>query len=390
MRRGCPDPSFGWRRPYHGGRPPWWPEGEPWPPSGRPATEAWRRMRARFLRRAVLFIAAVVVFATALSFFVQWTMHAALHLGPAMPGGPPGWMFVRPLFVALVIFVLAVAFGGSRAVRRMAGPVEDVLAAFGRAADGDFAARVAEQGPPEARILAHAFNSMAERLQREDEQRRDLLTDISHELRTPLAVLQGILEGMLDGVYPRDNEHLAMSLEETRTLARLIEDLRALATAERAALQLTRAPLDLRDPARDAVASFGDQAAADGVALALADEAGPPPVVDADAERIRQVLNNLIGNALRYTPRGGAVTVRARAAGDRVELIVEDTGTGISPEDLPHVFDRFYKAKDSRGSGLGLAIVKSLVDAHGGTASAERRPGGGTSIKIVLPRRGAA
>ena len=347
-------------------------------------------MRARFMRRAVFFIAAIVVFTTLLSSLVQWTMRAVLHVGPPWAGGPPGWAFLHPLLIALVIFVLVITFGGPRAVRRMAGPVEDVLAALGRAADGDFAARVPEQGPPEARTLARSFNTMAERLQREDEHRRALLTDISHELRTPLAVLQGTLEGMLDGVYPRDNEHLAMSLEETRTLARLIEDLRTLATAERAALQLIKAPLDLREVARDAVGSFGDQAAVGGVTLTLAEEAGAAPVVDADAERMRQVLNNLIGNALRYTPRGGIVTVRIRAAGDRVELAVEDSGTGIAPADLPHVFDRFYKSKESRGSGLGLAIVKSLVEAHGGVVSAGSQAGRGTSIKIVLPRAGTA
>lgn len=386
MPRGCPDPPPFWRHRSRGGRPPWWPEDEPWPPRGRPATEAWRRMRARFLRRAAVFIAAIVVFTTVLSSLVQWAMRAVLHVGP---GGPPGWAFLHPLLIALVV-VLVITFGGPRAVRRMAGPVEDVLAALGRAADGDFAARVPEQGPPEARTLARSFNTMAERLQREDERRRDLLTDISHELRTPLAVLQGTLEGMLDGVYPRDDEHLATTLEETRTLARLIEDLRTLATAERAALQLTRTPLDLRDVARDAVAAFGDQAAAGGVTLTLADEAGPPPVVDADAERMRQVLNNLIGNALRYTPRGGAVTVRASSDGNRVGLAVEDSGAGIAPEDLPHVFDRFYKSKDSRGSGLGLAIVKSLVEAHGGEVTAESRAGRGTSIRVVLPRGGRA
>ena len=386
MPRGCPDPPPSWGSRSRGGRPPWWPEDEPWPPSGRPATEAWRRMRARFLRRAAGFIAAMVVFTTVLSSLVQWTMRAVFHIGP---GGPPGWGFFHPLLIALVVFVLVIAFGGPRAVRRMAGPVEDVLAALGRAGDGDFAARVPVQGPPEARTLARSFNTMAERLQREDEQRRDLLTDISHELRTPLAVLQGTLEGMLDGVYPRDNEHLVMSLEETRTLARLIDDLRTLATAERAALQLNRTPLDLRDVARDAVAAFGDQAAAAGVTLTLAAAAGPPPVVDGDAERMRQVLNNLIGNALRYTPSGGIVTVRTRAAGDRVELTVEDSGAGISPADLPHVFDRFYKSKESRGSGLGLAIVKSLVEAHGGAVSAVSQASRGTSITMILPRGGA-
>jgi signal transduction histidine kinase len=232
---------------------------------------------------------------------------------------------------------------------------------------------------------------MAERVQRQEEQRRNLLTDISHELRTPLAVLQGTLEGMLDGIYPRDNEHLAAGLEETRTLARLIEDLRTLATAESAGLRLATAPVDLAELARDALAAFNDQAASAGVTLAFTAEPGPAAIVEADAERMRQVLNNLIGNALRYTPRGGAVKIRTYALGDaRVGLAVEDTGTGISPGDLPHIFDRFYKSKDSRGTGLGLAIAKSLVQAHGGEIAAESEPGRGTAIRIVLPRHDPA
>jgi signal transduction histidine kinase len=297
-------------------------------------------------------------------------------------------VIAHPVLTAGIVVVLVMLLAGPRTYRRMAGPVEDVMAALGRAADGDFSARVPERGSPEGRTLARAFNAMAERLQREDERRRALLTDISHELRTPLAVLQGTLEGMLDGVYARDTEHLALGLEETQTLARLVDDLRTLATAESAGLRLTKAPVDLGVLAKDALAAFRDQAASAGVALAFepADEAGP--VVEADAERLRQVLNNLMSNALRYTPRGGTVRVRCYGVdANRAGLAVEDTGTGIAAGDLPHVFDRFYKTTESRGSGLGLAIAKSLVEAHGGEISAASEPGRGTSMRIVLPRR---
>jgi signal transduction histidine kinase len=294
------------------------------------------------------------------------------------------------LLTAAIVVVLMMLLAGPRAYRRVARPVEDVMAALGRAADGDFSARVPERGSAEGRTLARAFNAMAERLQRDDERRRALLTDISHELRTPLAVLQGTLEGMLDGIYPRDTEHLSVGLEETQTLARLVEDLRTLATAESAELRLTKAPVDLGVLAKDAIAAFEAQASSAGVALALAPEAGPAPVVEADAERLRQVLNNLISNALRYTPRGGTVRVRLYEAGlEHAGVAVEDTGTGIAAADLPRIFDRFYKSKDSRGSGLGLAIAKSLVAAHGGEISAESDPGHGTSIRVILPRRDA-
>jgi signal transduction histidine kinase len=350
-------------------------------------------MRGRYFRRAVLFLVGVVIFTSLVSAAVRWTLRGALPAGG--PPGPHAWgagwaVVAHPLLTAAIVVVLVMLLAGPRAYRRIGGPIEDVMAALGRAADGDFAARVPERGSPEGRTLARAFNAMAERLQREDDRRRALLTDISHELRTPLSVLQGTLEGMLDGIYPRDTEHLALGLEETQTLARLVEDLRTLATAESAALRLTKAPVDLGVLAKDALAAFQDQAASSGVALAFVPGTGPAPVVDADAERLRQVLNNLISNALRYTPRGGTVRVRCYGIDeDRAGLAVEDTGSGIPAGDLPRVFDRFYKSKDSRGSGLGLAIAKSLVEAHGGeiTAESPAAEGRGTLIRIVLPRR---
>jgi two-component system, OmpR family, sensor histidine kinase BaeS len=365
-------------------------------------------MRGRFLRRAVLFFVGVVVFTSIVSAVVRWSLRGVLPAGgpPGPHGWGPGWAVIaHPVLTVLIVVALIMILAGPPAYRRIGGPVEDVMAALGRAADGDFSARVPERGSPEGRTLARAFNTMAERLQRDDERRRALLTDISHELRTPLAVLQGTLEGMLDGVYARDTEHLALSLEGTQTLARLVEDLRTLATAESAALRLTKAPVDLAVLAKDALAAFQDQAAAAGVTLAFVQEAEPAsitswpaspppggptaPVVEADPERLRQVLNNLISNALRYTPPGGTVRVRCyEVDAARAGLAVDDTGTGIPAEDLPHVFDRFYKSKDSRGSGLGLAIAKSLVEAHGGEISAvsPSAAGRGTSVRIVLPR----
>jgi two-component system, OmpR family, sensor histidine kinase BaeS len=334
-------------------------------------------MRRGFFRRAVMFFAAVAVFASLVSALVQWALRGV--------GGPP--VHLHPILIALLVLALVMLFAGPRTYRRMAGPVENVMAALGRTADGDFSVRVPERGSPDGRTLARAFNAMADRLAREDERRRALLTDISHELRTPLAVLQGTLEGMLDGVYPRDNEHLALGLEETQTLTRLVEDLRTLATAESAGLALTKTAADLAALAGDVIGSFTEQARAAGVTLAADAEPGVRLTAEVDPDRIRQVLTNLVGNALRYTPAGGTVRIHGYDAGaGRVGLAVEDTGRGIPPADLPHVFERFYKSKDSRGSGLGLAIAKSLVEAHGGEISAERRPGGGTAIRVVLPR----
>jgi two-component system, OmpR family, sensor histidine kinase BaeS len=376
-----PPPWARWR-----GRPPWWPEDEPWPPAGPRGAGAWQRMRRRFLRRAVLFVTGLIVLTVGVSALALWAATSLLGLLKVSSGWPALGQTVATVILTLVLVVTVVA---GLAFRRMATPVGDLMAALGRVADGDYATRVGEHGPPEARTLIRAFNTMAERLQRQEAQRRGLLMDISHELRTPLAVLQGNLEGMLDGVYPRDDPHLALVLEETQVLARLIEDLHTVTQAESLELRLARSPTDLAEVAGEAIASFRPQAESAGVTLGLLAEPGLPRA-DVDPERIRQVLNNLLSNALRYTPSGGAVRVRCRA-GDAGQLVlsVEDTGGGIPPEQLPYIFDRFYKSKDSRGTGLGLAIAKSLIVAHGGQIAAQSVPGEGTTIRITLPLRAA-
>ncbi len=364
------------------GRPPWWPEGDPWPPPELAGPRAWRRMRQHFFRRALFFFVAVGILAAALSTVFLWGVASLLGI-LRVPPGLAG--FGQAAIAALLALVVAVALFAARGFRRMAAPIGEVMTALERVAGGDYSARVRERGPREAQTLTHAFNAMAERLERQDDQRRGLLMEVSHELRTPLAVLQGNLEGMLDGVYPRDDAHLSSILEETQVLGRVIEDLRMLTLAEGLELRLTRTPTDLAELAREVLASFQAQADAAGVTLLLAAEPAPPPA-EVDPERIRQVLSNLLSNALRYTPRGGEVRVRL-AAGETgpVAVSVEDSGSGIPPEDLPYVFDRFYKSKDSRGTGLGLAIARSLVRAHGGEISAHSVLGQGTAIRFTLP-----
>ncbi|HET9001769.1 MAG TPA: ATP-binding protein [bacterium] len=339
-------------------------------------------MRRHFFRRAVLFFATVVILTVGLSGLLLWgavSLLGILHV-------PAGWAaFGLTTLAVMLLFVLVATALIARAFRRMAAPIEDLMAALGRVADGDYATRARERGPQEVRTLTRAFNTMAERLQRQEEQRRSLLMDISHELRTPLAVLQGNLEGMLDGVYPRDEAHLSLILEETQILARLIDDLRTFSLAESLGLNLVKTMSDLAELARDAIASFRAQAEAAGVTLRL--DAEPDlPIVDVDPERIRQVLNNLLSNGLRYTPAGGTVRVRLAADSRQVVVSVEDTGTGITAEALPHIFDRFSKSKDSRGTGLGLAIAKSLIEAHEGEISAQSVRGEGTAIRFTLPR----
>ena len=242
----------------------------------------------------------------------------------------------------------------------MSRPLDELVDASDKVADGDFSVRVDVKGPPEVRKLLHGFNSMAERLQVNDQQRRNMLADVSHELRTPLTIIQGNVEGILDGMYPADEARLQLVLEETQVLSRLIEDLRTLSLAESGALQLKREPTDLADLIRDTVAGFESQSMSKNVNIELSlDKVDEMHI---DAQRVREVLSNLIGNAVKFSPSGGLINVGLGESGSDPEkealLFVHDNGVGIAPADLPHVFDRFYKSSDSGGMGLGLSIAK--------------------------------
>jgi len=296
-------------------------------------------------------------------------------------GGPPSF---GP-FIGLGIIIVATAFVVRR-IRRTVGPLVDVMDAADRVAQGDYAARVTGSGPKEVSRLISSFNAMAERLDVNETQRRRLFADIAHELRTPLSVIQGNIEGMLDGIYPRDDDHLAPLLDETRVISRLLNDLQTIATAEAGMLQLHREPAAINDLLRDVLAAFTPLATSQGIALVIA---GDPVLVDAniDAVRIRQVLDNLVSNAIRYTPAGGTIRISVHQEGDDVAYTVTDTGKGMDPEEAAHMFERFVKSKDSGGSGLGLAIAKGIVEAHGGTISANSSSGEGTSVRFTLPIR---
>jgi signal transduction histidine kinase len=325
------------------------------------------------------------LFAIAFFGFVGWFV--AGQFGPPI-GGPHRGPFGPPLGFLFVLLLIVGLVAAARSLRGMTVPVAGVMEAAGRLAQGDYTTRVREWGSPEVRSLARAFNEMAERLQSHELQRRNLLAEVTHELRTPLAVIQGNLEGLLDGVYPRDDAHLTPILEEAQILATLIEDLRTLALAETGTLELHREPTDLGPLVAETLATYRPQATAAGVAL---EEQIPDdlPLVDIDPTRIHQVVGNVLSNALRHTGRGGRVRVvvgrEPTAVGERITLSVTDTGTGISAEDLPRIFDRFYRSPDSPGSGLGLAIAKNLVVLHGGEIRAESAPGAGTTVRITLP-----
>jgi signal transduction histidine kinase len=287
-------------------------------------------------------------------------------------------------FIPLTIVVLLLFGTAARGFRRFAAPLGDLIDAAESVEAGDYGVRVRARGPRELRSLATAFNSMSGRLESSERERRRLLADVTHELRTPLTIMQGNLEALLDGVYPADPAHLEPILDETRVLSRLVDDLRTLSLAEAGALTLHREPTDVGQLITDSVASFRIQADAAGIELATALD-GALPQAEIDPVRMREVLSNLLSNALRYTPRGGTVRVGASVADGKLRVTVRDSGPGIAAEALPHIFDRFYKSDESRGAGLGLAIAKSLVVAHGGEIEATSAPGQGTEMRFWLP-----
>jgi signal transduction histidine kinase len=355
--------------------PPWRPSGEPSPPYHRRFVTN-RRRREWFFRRLAFGALALLLITISSMSAAAWLI--AGRIGPADAAAALGLL----LLLFGVGAVMVVVFGG---MRRFASPLHAVMDAADRVAEGDYEVRVREYGPPPMRALAHSFNTMTERLQNADRVRRNVMADVAHELRTPLTVLQGRLEGLIDGVYARDDRQLAELLEETHVLSRLIEDLRTLALSDAGALTLQKEPTDLVDLVREAVRSM--TAEADNKSVTLdARSSVEAAVVDVDPVRIREVLTNLLSNAVRHSRTGSSVTVSVSETGGSVTVAVRDAGEGMSSEELTRIFDRFYKGSASRGSGLGLAIAKSIVTAHGGDIRASSELEKGTTLEFILPR----
>ena len=290
------------------------------------------------------------------------------------------------LLAALASGAIALALGFVL-FRQITSPLSALNIAAQKIAAGDLRQRVAARDGDEIGQLARSFNTMADNLAQQEELRRNMLADIAHELRNPIGVIQSELEAMLDGIVPLNPESVASVHEETVLLTRLVGDLRVLSLAEAGQLKLERAPTDLVTLAQRVVELMQAQAQEKNVTLVV-NAPTAIPNVNVDADRIAQVIRNLVSNALRYTPNDGRVSVQVRAIGETIEINVADNGTGIAPEDLPHVFDRFYRGGKSRSrdsSGLGLAIAKQLVEAHGGRVGVESAIGKGTRFWFTLP-----
>jgi two-component system sensor histidine kinase BaeS len=349
-----------------------------------------RRFRRRFLIGAVLFLVALVGFFLALALAVRgWDGRAHVPDRVSEQSGR------GPSVLVAVAGVVAVVGGGATALAywRISRPVGELLGAAEQVAAGDYDVAVQPDGPRSLRVLTARFNDMARQLAASEDERRRFLADVTHELRTPLAVLQSEVEAQLDGIHPRDDRHLGSLLEEIQRLGHLIDDLHTLALAEAGRMVLHREPVAPATLAEDAVAAHEARAQRSQVGL-RADIAAdlPDEEVEVDPGRIRQVLDNLLVNAIRHTPAGGQVVVRVEpalgagaGAERRVRFTVVDAGPGFRPEQLDHVFERFSQAGDTRGSGLGLSIAHDLVEAHGGTIEAGNDPTtGGATVTFTL------
>ena len=357
--------SHDWRDHSHHFRPPW-----------------RRNRRFIFWRFAVIFGGISILFLAAIGivFYLVITI---------LPSERPRIGMLIPLCGVPLAFMLISFLVGGLAFRRLGTPFADIMSATDAIARGDLSVRLRENTPGELGNLARRFNNMVAELERAEQQRRNLTADIAHELRTPLHIIQGNLEGMLDGVYEPTPENITDILDETRLLARLVDDLQTLSLAEAGQLPLHPTRFLLADLLTDAAAGFESRAAAQSVDLRV-EIPDPSPEISADYDRLNQVLANLLTNALRHTPENGSITLRGETADDGACIIVSDTGAGIPPEDLPYIFDRFWRGDKSRArmegsSGLGLAITKQLVLAHGGTITAASEPGQGTTFTIELP-----
>jgi signal transduction histidine kinase len=325
-----------------------------------------------------------------------------VHARRAFTGLPPGATahleqgFEQAMLLALgiagtVSLLIALAVSWLLA-QRLTRPIRSLARAAERIGAGGYQARVAVPTPgDELAALASAFNRMAQALESTERRRQALLADLGHELRTPLTTLEGYVEGLADGVVAADQEAWTVLQAELVRLRRLVEDLETLSRAEERQLNLRPGPVDPAALVTRAVQAAAPAYQAKGVSL-RASVHRPLPLVSADADRLGQVLGNLLGNALRHTPPGGRVEVAARQSGNEVELSVRDSGEGIPAELLDRVFERFFRVDAARirngggGSGLGLTISRAIVEAHGGRVWASSAgPGRGARLVVRLP-----
>ncbi|MBK9926193.1 MAG: HAMP domain-containing protein [Anaerolineales bacterium] len=289
--------------------------------------------------------------------------------------------FVLAIFLMLVSVLLT---------RRFVNPLADVIYAAREVSSGKLNTRIPLEGPQDLRSLSESFNEMATELERNDRERRDMLADIAHELRTPLSVIRGRLEGIVDGIYPENGPQVSMALEQAYLLQRLVDDLRLLTLAETRQLPFDKRDVNVGNVIHRVVEMLSAEAKEKNISLSFSEQSGNL-FAQLDPQRFEQAVSNLVGNAIRYVPDGGRVWITANETSDGLRITINDNGNGIPAEDLPFIFDRFWRKDKSRarlsgGTGLGLAITKQLIEAQDGTIEAENLEAGGLQVTIVLKK----
>ncbi|HEX9387139.1 MAG TPA: ATP-binding protein [Anaerolineales bacterium] len=290
------------------------------------------------------------------------------------------------LILAMFLVVISILL-----VRRFVNPLADVIYAARAVATGKLNTRIPTKGPQDLRSLSESFNEMATSLERSDRERRDMLADIAHELRTPLSVIRGRLEGIVDGIYTENGPQVSMALEQAYLMQRLVDDLRLLTLVETRQLAFDKRDVNVGEVINRVLEMFSAEAQEKNILLSFSEKSGNLSAV-LDPQRFEQVISNLVGNAIRYIPEGGKVWITANETKDGIEITVNDNGAGIPDEDLPYIFDRFWRKEKSRsrasgGTGLGLAIAKQLVEAQGGTIEARNLPEGGLQVIVELKNK---
>ena len=342
-----------------------------------------RRSMSRFIRFAIFFFISAFLFVggSAALLYIIFSKYTGIQNIWLLVCGTPSVLIILILFTTFNLYT------------RFGRPLEELFNAINAVEAGNLSARVSENKADMFSDLFRRFNKMVGELERAEQQRRNLSADIAHELRTPLHIIQGNLEGILDGIYQPTPEHINATLDETQLLTRLVNDLQTLSLAETGQLPLHPTRFLLADLLQDLTSSFSSQAASLGINLDT-NIVDPNQPISADYDRLNQVLSNLISNALRHTPQGGSVFIHIESASDAqyaVRITVRDTGSGIASEDIPFIFDRFWRGDKSRSgrsthSGLGLAIARQLIHAHGGKIDVQSEVGKGTTFNIELPQ----
>jgi signal transduction histidine kinase len=358
-------------------------------------------MNRLWVRLSLAFTAVVIVAIMAIGLTIRLTN--AVVTNPRTPPPPEVIAYFErmraeqslPNLTTVMAVIGVVAVGaGMWMSRSLTAPLAELEAAAQAIGRQDFSQRVPAQGSQELVAVSTAFNEMAARLEQAKTLRRNLLADVAHELRHPVHVLQGSMQAFLDDVYPLNKEEIARLCDQTQHLTVLVNDLHVLAQAEARQLPLYKQMTDIGAFVKATVTAFKPLANAKDITIRV-ELLGTMPELAVDTVRLRQAIHNLVDNGLRYTPEGGDITVSVEQVQDEIQVRVRDTGAGIAPEQLPDVFDRFYRTDEPRGrdrtnAGLGLAIVKAIVETHGGTVTATSQVGEGSTFIISLPNPASA